>query len=358
MSPSVHPISLSSSSPTRSSTTLRSPSKPTLIPQTVSPTNTSITPQPSVVTTAPTASLEPFTAATKQTGFRSPFIISSTVGGGIAAFLAFGLIAAFFVKRKKSITYARMAQRRLADDCDAGTETDDSEKRNVFFFATNSVSDSFQYDAFLSCNWGIDGDVRNNHERVSKINKALKEKGIRTYFQEDRKQAENIDEALEKMDNSAVVITFVTSKYIASIADKGENEAETHCKKEFEYALKNVGNEYIMPVIMERSCADWRRWGLVVGLNPRFCHSFINDYELDSCVAGLVQEIKIRKEQKSPTEDEGIELSQHSSKERSPLDILVDIESNPNEDDWADTIAEGLPWISSPNNSPVKKSIQ
>ena len=37
-------------------------------------------------------------------------------------------------------------------------------------------------DVFLSHNWGPDESGRDNHERVSKLNEALKSKGIKTWF--------------------------------------------------------------------------------------------------------------------------------------------------------------------------------
>ena len=42
------------------------------------------------------------------------------------------------------------------------------------------------YDAFLSHDWGVDSEGRNNHARVSKINKALRDAGVRTWFDEEQ----------------------------------------------------------------------------------------------------------------------------------------------------------------------------
>lgn len=41
-------------------------------------------------------------------------------------------------------------------------------------------------DVFLTHDWGIDELERGNHERVSRLNTALKKKGLSTWFDEDK----------------------------------------------------------------------------------------------------------------------------------------------------------------------------
>ena len=42
------------------------------------------------------------------------------------------------------------------------------------------------YVAFLAHDWGVDELRRSNHERVSKVNEALKKAGLTTWFDADR----------------------------------------------------------------------------------------------------------------------------------------------------------------------------
>ena len=45
---------------------------------------------------------------------------------------------------------------------------------------------SFKYDCFLTHDWGTDEAGRDNHQRVSRINKALQQAGLTTWFDEER----------------------------------------------------------------------------------------------------------------------------------------------------------------------------
>ena len=49
------------------------------------------------------------------------------------------------------------------------------------------------YHVFLTHDWGKDAEGRDNHKRVSKINKALKERGLITWFDEDRMEGSIVD---------------------------------------------------------------------------------------------------------------------------------------------------------------------
>lgn len=50
------------------------------------------------------------------------------------------------------------------------------------------------YDCFITHNWGIDEAGRTNHETVSKINRALKQRGLNTWFDDDRMEGFILDQ--------------------------------------------------------------------------------------------------------------------------------------------------------------------
>lgn len=52
-------------------------------------------------------------------------------------------------------------------------------------------------DVFLCHNWGSDESGRDNHQRVSLINKELLQGGYKTWFNED-KMTGNIDEKMAR----------------------------------------------------------------------------------------------------------------------------------------------------------------
>lgn len=163
------------------------------------------------------------------------------------------------------------------------------------------LTTTFKYDAFLSHNWGFDENGRDNHVRVSRFNDELKKRNIKTWFDTEQMKGNILDDMTEGIDDSQIVIIFVTKDYINKVAGKGPNGKDDNCKIEFQYARNQKGVENILTVVMEPSCTDKREWkgplGGVLADNLR-C-SFTEDEELDSCVEKVLEEIKRRQEKKS-----------------------------------------------------------
>ena len=68
---------------------------------------------------------------------------------------------------------------------------------------------------FLTHNWGIDKEGRDNHARVKQLNAGLKQKGIVTWFDEQGDMKGEIVQAMTGgIDESDVVIVCVTRAYI------------------------------------------------------------------------------------------------------------------------------------------------
>ena len=115
---------------------------------------------------------------------------------------------------------------------------------------------------FLSHDWGRDELGRDNHERVSLINKALKNIGYRTWFDGD-KMAGNIDEQIAQgIEQTEGVIVFITRNYHKKV---NGTEDKDNCKKEFMYASRTKSKSKMIPIVMEESMCNTSKWSGLVG---------------------------------------------------------------------------------------------
>ena len=76
------------------------------------------------------------------------------------------------------------------------------------------IPNQFKYHGFLTHNWNEDEDGRNNHERVSRIHQGLKKKGLNMWFDSERMQGAIVDQMIQGIDDSAIVVVFLTKKYM------------------------------------------------------------------------------------------------------------------------------------------------
>ena len=76
-------------------------------------------------------------------------------------------------------------------------------------------------DVFLTHDWLPDELDRDNHERVTRVNKALQKRGLKTWFDDDRMVGDLQDKMGEGIDYSCCVVTFVTRKYMDKVDGKG-----------------------------------------------------------------------------------------------------------------------------------------
>ena len=95
------------------------------------------------------------------------------------------------------------------------------------------------YHAFLTHTWQPDELGRNNHERVKKVHHKLKRMGINSWFDEERMHGDVQSQMCKGIDESAVIVTFVTDKYIKKVdsGDKADN-----CFQEFSCKLLMLNN--------------------------------------------------------------------------------------------------------------------
>lgn len=125
----------------------------------------------------------------------------------------------------------------------------------------------YRYDAFLTHDWGKDEDERDNHKRVSRVNAALKARGINTWFDEDRLDGNIRHVMAEAIAQSKIVVTFITGNYRDKV---NSGKGKDNCFFEFNYA-SNYRSDDIQAVVMEKRMRDPRVWGARLGAELGGC---------------------------------------------------------------------------------------
>ena len=112
---------------------------------------------------------------------------------------------------------------------------------------------------FFSHTWHKDNMGRNTHDRVVNIAKSLKSKGWNIWIDEENMK-NNIDAAMaEGIENSDVVLVFLTEMYIKKVNNAAKNpRLRDNCLKEWTYA--NVLNKLIIPIVFEPSLLNIMNW--------------------------------------------------------------------------------------------------
>jgi predicted nucleotidyltransferase len=76
---------------------------------------------------------------------------------------------------------------------------------------------------FLTHNWAFDQAKRSNHERVKRVAIGLRAHGIDPWFDEERMRGDVNDQMAVGIDESDVVIVFITLEYIKKASGRGPN---------------------------------------------------------------------------------------------------------------------------------------
>lgn len=116
----------------------------------------------------------------------------------------------------------------------------------------------------LSHNWGKDDSGRDNHYRVSLINKELKKIGYQTWFDADRMTGDIVKQMSQGIEQTKGVLVFITRRYLEKVIDEDSSD---NCKLEFEYATRNKTSSKMIAVIMEKSMSNSREWTGSVGMH-------------------------------------------------------------------------------------------
>lgn len=121
-----------------------------------------------------------------------------------------------------------------------------------------SQQSTYQFDVFLSHNWGKDTSGRDNHERVKRINLSLQERGVKTWFDEEQLDG-NLREGMARaITTSQKILIFLTQIYCNKIESRNSLD---NCYFEFNFALSHRRSEDIIVVVLEECAARMDTWG-------------------------------------------------------------------------------------------------
>ena len=126
------------------------------------------------------------------------------------------------------------------------------------------------------------------------MNAALQELGFITWFDEQRMRGNVAHQMANGIDNSQVVLVFVTKRYLLKVDGAGARGDNDNCKFEFEYACNRKGVEKMLSVVMEADCTDTSSWQGIVGgrFGSRLYYDFSSDDALDTAVKQIADALE------------------------------------------------------------------
>ena len=131
---------------------------------------------------------------------------------------------------------------------------------------------------------------------MKRINDAIQKRGIVTWFDEERMRGETRQQMVEGIENSDVIVVFITDTYRTKI---NQIDGRDNCKFEFGHAFEQKGPSLMIPVVMEPDMRNARDWTGVLGaalsthLYIDFSSAFIDDAVFDAKVNELVSRIRV-----------------------------------------------------------------
>ena len=150
--------------------------------------------------------------------------------------------------------------------------------------------EGFEYDVFLTHDWGVDELQRPNHTRVSALNKKLVSLGVKTWFDEERLHGRIDREMALGVDRSKKVVVCITERYEIKV----NSAKDDNCAKEFLYASAHRKPNNMIAVVMEPRMTN-RKWNGVLGVNlgnHKF-HSYTDDDMLDEVARKIKDQLFI-----------------------------------------------------------------
>ena len=122
---------------------------------------------------------------------------------------------------------------------------------------------------------------------MKRINDAIKARGVIPWFDEERMIGNTRQKMVEGIENSDVIVVFVTETYRDKVNDGGGRD---NCRFEFQHAFEQKGPEVMIPVVMEPCMRNPRDWTGVLGaslsahLYIDFSSAFTDDAIFDAKV--------------------------------------------------------------------------
>ena len=129
---------------------------------------------------------------------------------------------------------------------------------------------------------------------MKRINDAIKTHGIVPWFDEERMIGETRQKMVEGIENSDVIVVFVTETYRDKV---NSSNGRDNCLFEFKHAFEQKGPEVMIPVVMEPCMRNTREWKRLLGaslathLYIDFSSAFTDDSIFDAKVKELVSSI-------------------------------------------------------------------
>jgi hypothetical protein len=157
------------------------------------------------------------------------------------------------------------------------------------------MSEQGSKDVFLSHNWGNDSLGRDNHNRVLKLNEALKKAHVKTWVDAEHLSFSIGQEITDGIDSCEQVAIFVTRRYIDKVATR--YGLEDNCRKEFDYSARRKGIKNLIPIVMEPECLNLKNWNGVLGatLADVLYINYTEDGNLDACVTAIMRKLNAGK---------------------------------------------------------------
>jgi hypothetical protein len=126
----------------------------------------------------------------------------------------------------------------------------------------DSTQQTFPYDIFISHTWDEDDEGRDNHARVKHLNAGLRRLDLKTWFHDEQMQGNILNRMARGISGSPVVLICVTRRYMEKVAEEKDN----NCKLQLEFALQCRQSSFMLPVVMEESMTDKKKWDGSLGL--------------------------------------------------------------------------------------------
>ena len=128
--------------------------------------------------------------------------------------------------------------------------------------ATSSNSQPHTH-CFLTHNWGPHPQYV-NHWRVAGVNTGLQGRGFDTWFDSDRMQGSVQDTMAAAIEHTKCVVVFITATYHDKV---NGTDLRDNCKFEFSHAVRQLGPQKMVPVVMEKEMRNSMAWKGIVGAN-------------------------------------------------------------------------------------------
>jgi len=169
------------------------------------------------------------------------------------------------------------------------------------------------FAGFLSHDWGKDELRRDNHSRVKSIFMGLKEmSGLKFWLDEEQLQANLVDGMCAGIDQSEVVLVFVTKAFMNKVNGSNGKFPEMNvkiyniskigdqdnCMKEFRYASFRKGKSKLLPIVKEPRMKNTKEWtgAFLMEMVSELYVDFSDDENYKVKVANVLQALRRKTE--------------------------------------------------------------